>query len=192
LSRRPAKEQPPADMRDDKTANTDHTHVPLPSLATSITCPDSDRCDIGGVSVPPLRRSTPAISRFCPVLGWWTMLQLLASRAAESNAFSIRNALWRRAEDDLLVQAVAKHSTSDALFPDWSEVAWELRGCMGVYHLSVVFSHRSFLSSFHGILSQRNAADLASWSYRPVSNRRLPVPSAHEDLTSLHTLAYCA
>jgi hypothetical protein len=36
------------------------------------------------------------------------MLRLLARRAAESNAFSVpeRNALWRRVEDDLLVQAV--------------------------------------------------------------------------------------
>jgi hypothetical protein len=61
------------------------------------------------------------------------MLQLLARRAAESNAFSVpdRNALWIRAEDDLLVQAAAKHCTSDVLFsdvlfPDWSEVASEL------------------------------------------------------------------
>ncbi len=56
------------------------------------------------------------------------MMQLFARRAAESNAFSIRNALWSRAEDDLLVQAVAKHSTSEAIFRDWSEVAWELSG----------------------------------------------------------------
>ena len=120
MSRRPAKEQPPADKRDDKTANTDHTHIPLPALAHSITCPDSDRCDITGVSVPPFRRSAPVISRFCPVLGWRTMLQLLARRAAESNAFSVpdHNALWSRAEDDLLVQAVAKHSTSDVLGRD--------------------------------------------------------------------------
>ncbi len=83
---------------------------------------------IAGVSVPPLRRSAPAISRFCPVLGWRTMLQLLARRAAESNAFSIRNALWSRTEDDLLVQAVAKHSTSEALFRDWS--------CVSVCHFS--------------------------------------------------------
>jgi hypothetical protein len=74
LSRRPAKEQLPADMRDDKTANTEHTHIPLPSLASSITCPDSDRCDIVGVSTsicvpPPLRRSVPVIRRFCPVIG---------------------------------------------------------------------------------------------------------------------------
>ncbi len=63
------------------------------------------------------------------------MLQLLARRAAESNAFSVpdRNALWSRAEDDLLVQAAEKHCTSDVLFsdvlfPDWSEVALELPG----------------------------------------------------------------
>ncbi len=48
--------------------------------------------------------------------------------ATESNAFSIRNALWSRTEDDLLVQTVAKHSTSETLFRDWSEVAWELPG----------------------------------------------------------------
>jgi hypothetical protein len=58
------------------------------------------------------------------------MLQLLARRAAESIAFSVpdRNALWSRAEDGLLVQAVAKHSTSDGLGRDWSEVASELPG----------------------------------------------------------------
>ena len=53
LSRCPVKDQPPPDMYDEKTDNTDHTHIPLPSLATKITCPDSDRCDIGVVSVPP-------------------------------------------------------------------------------------------------------------------------------------------
>ena len=64
--------------------------------------------------------------------GWWTMLQLLARRAAESNAFSVpdRNASWSRAEDDLLVQAVAKHSTSDVLGRDWSEVAGSCPGAL--------------------------------------------------------------
>ena len=56
------------------------------------------------------------------------MLQLFARRAAESNAFSIRNALWSSAEDDFLVQAVAKHSTSEAIYRAWSEVASELPG----------------------------------------------------------------
>jgi len=56
------------------------------------------------------------------------MLQLFARRAGESNVFSIRNTLWSRVEDDLLVQAVAKYSTSEVLFRDWSEVAWELSG----------------------------------------------------------------
>ena len=63
------------------------------------------------------------------------MFQLLTCRATESNVFSVpdRNALWSRAEDDLLVQTVTKHITSDVLFsdvlfPDWSEVASELPG----------------------------------------------------------------
>jgi hypothetical protein len=131
LSRRPPKEPLPVDMNDDKTVNTDHTHIPLPSLPTSITCPDSDRCDIAVVSVPPLRRSTPSISRFCPVLGWRTMLQLLVCRATESNTFSVpdSNTSWNRTEDDLLVETVAKHSTSDVLFPDWIEFVSELTGC---------------------------------------------------------------
>ncbi len=51
-------------------------------------------------------------------------------RSVESNTFSVpdRNGLWRRVEDDLLVRVVTKHSTSDVLFPDWSEVASELSG----------------------------------------------------------------
>ena len=64
------------------------------------------------------------------MLGWRTMLQLLARRAAESNAFSVpdRNASWSRAEDDLLIQAVARLSTSDVLGRDWTAVSWELPG----------------------------------------------------------------
>jgi hypothetical protein len=81
-----------------------HTHIPLPYLAPSIPCPASDRCATA-VPVGASRRSSPVISRFCSVLGWRTMLQLLARRAAESSAFSVpdRNALWSRAEDGLLV-----------------------------------------------------------------------------------------
>jgi hypothetical protein len=62
------------------------------------------------VPVPPSRRSAPAISRFHPVLGWRTILQLLARRAAESIAFSVpdRNTLWIRTEDDLLVQSIVQ------------------------------------------------------------------------------------
>jgi hypothetical protein len=41
-----------------------------------------------GVPVPPSRRSVPAIRRSHPVLGWWTFLQLLARRAAESIPYS--------------------------------------------------------------------------------------------------------
>ena len=55
LSRCSVKEQPRADIRDDKTDTTtgDHTHTALPSLGPSITSPDSDRCDttVGEVKV---------------------------------------------------------------------------------------------------------------------------------------------
>jgi hypothetical protein len=107
-------------MRDDKTANTiaDQTHIPLPSLAPSIPCPASHRCATA-VPVGASRRSDPAISRFCPVVGCRTMLQLLARRAAESNAFSVpdRNALWSRAEDGLLVEKIAeKKSDPDGYY----------------------------------------------------------------------------
>ena len=132
---RSAKERP-TDMHDDKSALTTKSyhisHLPLLDLAPSLPLPASDRCDIAGVPVPPLRRSAPATSRFHPVLRWRTFLQLLARRAAESIAFSVPdcNALWSRAEDDLLVQAVAKYSTSNILGHDWIEVAWEMSGCL--------------------------------------------------------------
>ena len=58
------------------------------------------------------------------------MIQLLECRVAESNACSVsdRNTLWSRVEDGLLVQVVAKYSTSDVLGRDWSEVVWDLPG----------------------------------------------------------------
>jgi hypothetical protein len=136
VSRHPAREKT-ADVQGITALHTTPYHMsylPMPSLTHIIPCSVSDSCDTT-VTVPLLRRSVPDISRFCPVLGWRTMLQLLARRAAESNAFSVpdRNALWSRAEDDLLVQAAEKHCTSDVLFsdvlfPDWSEVALELPG----------------------------------------------------------------
>ena len=191
LSRRPAKEQPPADMRDDKTANTtaDYTHIPLPSLAPSIPCPASDRCATA-VPVVALRRSSPAISRFCPFLGWRTILRLLARRAAESNAFSVpdRNALWSRAEDGLLVQAVAKYSTWDVLRRDWSEVAWELPGrseqqCKERYsladtvvQLTFVFLRVIFRGSFkssHVLTKDADSADSARPLHYSKSDSRL-------------------
>jgi len=54
------------DMQDDMTVlHTTPNHMsylPMPSLAHSIPCPASDRCDTVGVSVSPSRRSTPVIS----------------------------------------------------------------------------------------------------------------------------------
>ena len=144
-------------MHDDKSALTTQSYhisyLPLPSLAPSIPRPASDRCDIAGVPVPPLRRSAPTISRFHPVPGWrWIILQLLARRAAESIAFSVpdRNALWSRADDGLLIQAVAKYSTSDVLGRDWREVASELPGrlpqqCKERYRLADTVAQLTFV-----------------------------------------------
>jgi hypothetical protein len=153
-SRPPAKKQP-ADLQDDMTAlHTTPYHMsylPLPSMAHNFPGPASDRCDIA-VPVHPSRRSAPAISRFNPVLGWRTMLQLLARRAAESIAFSApdRNALWSRAQDGLLVQVVEKHSTSDVLGRDWSEVASELpwrlpQQCKDRYRLAETVAELTFV-----------------------------------------------
>ena len=108
------------------------------------------------------------------------MIQLFARRAAESNAFSVpdHNALWSRAEDDLLVQAVAKHSTSDVLGRDWREVAWELPGrsaqqCKERYRLAdtvveltfvfmrVTFRGSPFLRSSHVLTKDAASADSA-------------------------------
>jgi hypothetical protein len=110
--------------------------IPMPSLAHSVPSPASDRRDTAGVSAPPPRRSAlpSAGHRVHPVLGWRTILQLLTRRAAGSIAFSVpdRNALWSRAEDSLLMQAVAKYKVYQKYFRlmcrDWIEVASELPG----------------------------------------------------------------
>ena len=136
------------------------------------------------------------------------MLQLLARRAAESYAFSIpdRNALWSRAEDDLLVQAVAKHSTSDVLFPVWSEVASELPGrskqqCKERYRLAdtvveltfvflrVTFRGSPFLRSSHVLTKDADSADSARPIHYSTSDRRVaraPALSPCSSLTHAH------
>ena len=108
------------------------------------------------------------------------MIQLFTRRAAESNAFSVpdHNALWSTAEDDLLVQAVPKDSTSDVLGRNWREVAWELPGrsaqqCKERYHLAdtvveltfvflrVIFRDSPFLPSSHVLTKDEDSADSA-------------------------------
>ena len=86
------------------------------------------------------------------MLGCLTILQLLARRAAESIAFSVpdRNALWSRTEDDLLVQTVAKYSTSNILGRDWTEVASEMPGrlpqqCQERYRLADILAELTFM-----------------------------------------------
>jgi len=199
-------------MHDNKSALTTQSYhisyLPLPDLAPSLPLPASDRCDIAGGPVPPSRRSAPAISRFSPVLGWRTFLQLLARRAAESIAFSVpdRNALWSRAEDDLLVLTVAKYSTSDVLFRDWSEVALELPGrlphqCKKRYRLPNTMVELIFLflrGTFRGSPFLRSAlvltkdADSAD-SARPTTAYASPFftapsPSPPTSLTHVHSI----
>ena len=137
------------------------------------------------------------------------MLQLLARRAAESNAFSVPDliALWSTAEDGLLVQAVAKYSTWDVLGRDWSEVAWELPGrseqqCKERYSLAdtvvqltfvflrVIFrgSPGSFKSS-HVLTKDADSADSARPLHYSKSDSRLahaPALSPCYSLTHAH------
>ena len=143
------------------------------------------------------------------MLGWRTMLQLLARRAAESNAFSVpdRNALWSTKEDGLLVQAVAKYSTSNVLGRDWSEVASELperskQQCKERYRLAdtvaeltFVFIRVIFLGSpaFRSSLVLTKVTDSAD-SARPIHYSTFdasppsptPCPSPPSSLTHAH------
>ena len=73
-------------------------------------------------------------------------------RTSESIAFSVsdRNALWSRAEDDLLVQPVAKYSTSNILGHDWIDVSSEIPGrlsqqCQEHYRLADILAELTFV-----------------------------------------------
>ena len=94
-----------------QTTSYNTSYLPLPDLATSIPCPASDRCDTTGVPVPPPTRSAPAVSRFCPTLGWWHLVKSVTHRAAVSVALAVPIVLnvpdmWSRAEDNLLEQTI--------------------------------------------------------------------------------------
>jgi hypothetical protein len=149
-------------------------------------------------------RKSCKISIFFP-LGCRTMLQFLARRAAESNAFSVpdRNALWSRAEDDLLVQAAVKHGTSDVLFPDWSEVVSELPGrykqqCKERYRLAdtvveltfvflrVTFRGSPFLRSSHVLTKDADSADSARPTFDACPPSPAPCLSPPSSLTLAH------
>ncbi len=109
-------------------------------------------------------------------------------------------------EDDLLVQTVAKDSTSEALFRDWSEVAWELPGrseqqCIGRYKLAdtvvtltfvflrVIFRTSPSSRSSHVLTNDADSAD----SPRPLHYSksdcrvvRVPALSPCSSLTHAH------
>jgi hypothetical protein len=130
------------------------------------------------------------------------MLQLFARRAA--NAFSIRNALWSSAEDDLLVQAVAKHSTSEVIYRAWSEVAWELPGgseqqykeryrlAQSVVELTFVFLRvicrgSPSLRSSHVLTNDADSADSARPIHYSTFDVSPPSPAPSLSPTSLLT-----
>ena len=130
LSRRHAKEQPPANMCDDKTDTTTTYNIPLPDLTSSFSCPDSDRCDTSDMHVHPPRRSSPAISRFCPTLGWMHLVQNVTYRPDVSVTLAAPIELtvpdlWTRAEDNLLVQTISTKIRLKTYNPDWN-VFWNL------------------------------------------------------------------
>ena len=68
------------------------------------------------------------------------MLQLFARRAAESNAFSIRNALWNRAEEDLLVKKIGKRieqkidSSRFTMLRTRRKHEAKISACMAMFH----------------------------------------------------------
>jgi hypothetical protein len=122
------------------------------------------------------------------VLGWRTILHLLARRAAESIAFSVpdRNTSWNRAVDDL-VKVVAKYSTSNILGRDWIDVTSEIRGrlsqqCQKRYSLADILAELTFvflrvtfrdsplLHSSHVLTKDTDTVDSA----RPIHSRSSP------------------
>ena len=133
--RRLGNQQPTADMDDEKTANTTTTYnnnIPLPSLTPSVSCPDSDRCDTTGVSVPPPRRSDPVISRFCPTLGWLHLVKSVTHRTVAHVALAAPIVLnvpnmWNRDEDNLLLQTMANTIPLNDYNP-WNQVSAEIPG----------------------------------------------------------------
>ena len=104
------------------------------------------------------------------------------------------------------MQAVAKHSTSDVLFRDWREVAWELPGrseqqCKERYHLAdtivdltfvflrVIFRGSPFLLSSRILTKDADSADSARPLHYSKSDRRVaraPASSPCSSLTHAH------
>jgi hypothetical protein len=119
-----------------------------------------------------------------------------------------RNALWTRAEDGLLVQAVVKHSTSDVLGRDWSEVASELPGRselqgkeryrladtvveLTFVFLRVTFRGSPFLRSSHVLTNDAESADSARPIHYRTSDRRVARAPAFSPRSSLTHARRC-
>jgi hypothetical protein len=135
LTRRAAKEQPATCATTRPPLHNIHNNIPLPVLAPIIPFPDSDRCDTAGVHVHPPRRSSPAISRFCPTLGWLNLVKSVSHRAAAHVALAapiVLYDMWSRAEDNVLVQTISTKIRLNSYNPDldvfWNLVAEEITG----------------------------------------------------------------
>jgi hypothetical protein len=99
-------------------------------LVPSIPCPDSDRCDTTGVPVPPQRRSSPDISRFCPTLGWLHLVKNVTHRVNVHVALPVPIVLnvpdmWIRDEDNILLQTIANTISLNDYTPKW-DYFWDL------------------------------------------------------------------
>ncbi len=83
----------------------------------------------------PPRRSSPAISRFCPTLGWLNLVKSVSHRAAAHVALAapiVLYDMWSRAEDNVLVQTISTKIRLNSYNPDldvfWNLVAEEIPG----------------------------------------------------------------
>ena len=101
---RPSTREQSDDMQDDMTSLHTTPYIHMHSLTHIIPCSASDRHDTAGVS--DLHREGRSLT----------------------SAGSIHALLCVRAEDDILVQAVAKYTTSDVFSHSWRQVASDLPG----------------------------------------------------------------
>jgi len=129
LTRRVVKEQSPGTCVTTRPPLYNiHNNIPLPVLTPIIPFPVSDRCDTAVVQVHPQRKSSPAVIRFCPTLGWLHLVKIVSHRvvvhvtSASPIVFNVPD-MWNRDEDNLLVQTISTKIRLNSYNPDW-DVWW--------------------------------------------------------------------
>ena len=205
MTRRAAKEQSPATCATTRPPLYNiHNNIPLPASAPSIPCPDSDRRDTTGVHVHPPRRSSPAIDRFCPTLGWLHLVKSVTHRAAAHVAFAapiVLNApdMWSRDEDNHLLLTVANTIPLNDYNPKW-DVCWNLvaekipgrlpQQCRARYMPAAFLAQLTwgFLGISVGIIHYAPASSLLCVynDSRDSSRKPAPSPSLCYSLTHAH------